>query len=222
MKNLEDHLGDDHFIAYNGDVLADFPLAPAMASHVRCGNLATLVLRSSGGPRNVRARNGLVTDLRGVLGREADPAFLFTGISILSPEIFRHIPAGEILSIVPVYLALIQSGARIGAEIVDEGLWWDLGTRESYLEVHGILRAGGERLSYLSGDWPPAVQACIAPTAVLEGNCSIGAGASVGEGAILRDCVVWENAIVAPGARLVRCVVRDGVSVAGSFLDTDF
>ena len=223
IKNMEDVLDDSPFIAYNGDVLADFPLTPAIESHRRNGNLATLVLRSTGGLRNVRARNGLVTDLRGTLGREDDPAFLFTGITILSPEIFRHIPAGEILSVVPVYLDLIRRGARVGAEIIDAGLWEDLGTRESYLEVHKLLRPGGGRLTYLPGDWPTPVEAGshIASTAKLEGVCSIGSGASIGAEAILRDSVVWKNAVVAPGSRLTRCVVREGVKVAGAFEDTD-
>lgn len=224
IKNVEDDLGEAHFIAYNGDVLADFPLAPAIDSHLRHGNLATLILRSSGGLLNVRARDGLVTDMRDTLGKDADPAFLFTGITILSAGIFRHIPAGKVLSIVPVYLDLIRGGARIGAEIIDEGLWYDLGTRESYLDAHALLRPQGRALSYLPDNWPEAVmpEARVDASADLQGTCAIGSGASVGGGAVLQNCILWENASVAPGSHLTRCVIRDGMTVAGKFTNTDF
>jgi bifunctional N-acetylglucosamine-1-phosphate-uridyltransferase/glucosamine-1-phosphate-acetyltransferase GlmU-like protein len=62
----------------------------------------------------------------------------------------------------------------------------------------------------------------VASTASLQGACAIGAGATVGGHAILQDCVLWENAAVAPQSRLTRCVVRDGMAAAGTFDGTDF
>lgn len=224
IKNVGDLIGNEPFVVYNGDVLADFPLQPVIDRHLRSGNLATLLLRSSGGPLHIQCREGRVTDIRNRLGTGGAPSFLFSGITVLSPEIFRHIPAGEILPIIPIYLELIRSGARIGGEIVDEGLWFDLGTRESYLEVHRILKPGGRVLSYLGKDWPVPVHASahVSASARLEGACAIGAGALVGEEAFLKDCVLWENSIVAPGSRLERCVVRDGRTAGGIISDTDF
>lgn len=224
MKNVEPFVGDDPFVAYNGDILADFPLRPAIDRHLNSGNIATLILRSSGGPLHVQARDGIVTDIRGKLGNGNDPAFLFTGITILSPEIFRHIPPGQIIPIIPIYLDLIRAGKMIGAEILDEGLWFDLGTRDSYLAAHGLLRPGGLRLSYAPDAWPTPVApgSRIAPSARLHGACSIGAGASVGEGAVLQDCVLWENAGVAPHSHLTRCVIRDGLQAANTSADTDY
>ncbi len=224
IKNVEDLLGGEPFIVYNGDVLADFPLQPAIDRHLQSGNLATLLLRSSGGPLHIQCRDGRVTDIRHQLGSSDDLSFLFSGITILSPEIFRHIPAGKIVSIIPIYLELIRCGAKVGGEIVDNGLWFDLGTRDSYLEAHAMLRPGGRRLSYIREDWPIPVHPSsqVAANARIEGVCSIGAGARVGAGAILKDCVLWENSSVAPGARLTRCVVRNGQEAAGTFQDRDF
>ena len=224
MKNVESFVGDEPFVAYNGDILADFPLSAPIERHLQSGNLATLILRSSGGPLHIQARNGRVTDIRGKLGNGDDPSFLFTGITILSQEIFRHIPAGEIVSIIPIYLDLIRAGARIGAEVVDEGLWFDLGTRDAYLAAHDLLRPGGFQLSYARKDWPipVATNSRIAPGARLQGACAVGAGASVGDGAVLEDCVLWENAVVAPLSRLTRCVVREGMRAAGTGVGLDF
>jgi mannose-1-phosphate guanylyltransferase len=224
IKNVESFVGDEPFVAYNGDILADFPLSAAIERHLQSGNLATLILRSSGGPLHIQARNGRVTDIRGKLGNGNDPSFLFTGITVLSQEIFRHIPAGEIVSIIPIYLELIRAGARIGAEVVDEGLWFDLGTRDAYLAAHELLRPGGFQLSYARKDWPipAATNSQIAPGARVQGACAVGAGASVGADAVLEDCVLWENAVVAPLSRLTRCVVREGMRAAGTGVGLDF
>lgn len=224
IKNVEDLLGDTPFVVYNGDVLADFPLSGAMEHHLQSGNLATLLLRSSGGPLHIQCRDGLLTDIRHALGDQDSPSFLFTGISILSAEIFRRIPAGEIVSIIPIYLQLIKAGEKIGGVVVDEGLWFDLGTRDSYLAAHELLKPGGLSLSYAEKDWPVSVhETSLVDSGVrLEGACSIGAGARVGEGSVLRDCVLWENAVVAPHSVLTRCVVRDGMDAGGTFHDKDF
>ena len=222
IKNVEDLIGQTPFVVYNGDVLADFPLRPAIEGHLASGNIATLILRSSGGPLHIQCRDGRVTDIRKSLGTSDEPSFLFTGISILSPEIFRHIPSGEIISIIPVYLALIRAGIPIGGLVADDGLWFDLGNRDAYLDAHALLRNRG--VSYVRGEWPRAVQdsAAVEPSARLEGACSVGAGARVGEGAVLEDCVVWENATVESGARLKRCVVRDGKTAGGMAEGRDF
>lgn len=224
IKNVEDLLGDEPFVVYNGDVLADFPLRPAIERHLCSGNLATLLLRSSGGPQHIQCRDGLVTDIRGKLGTSGDPSFLFTGISILSPDIFRHIPAGQIISIIPIYLDLIKAGAKIGGEIVNEGLWFDMGTREAYLAAHELLKPGGFTLSYTKKSWPVALQSTsgIPSDLRLEGACSIGTGARVGPGSVLRDCILWENATVAPHSHLTRCVVRNGMHAEGTCTDKDF
>lgn len=219
IKNVEPFVGNEPFVVYNGDILADLPLRPSIERHLRSGTIATLILRSSGGPLHVQSRDGLVTDIRGKLGNGDQPSFLFTGITILSPEIFRHIPAGQVVSIIPVYLDLIRAGAKIGGDIVDEGLWFDLGTRDAYLAAHEFLQPGGLQLSYAGIDWPSPVAASshVASSASLQGACAIGAGSSVGDGAILKNCVLWENARVAPQSRLSRCVVRDGMNAAGTF-----
>lgn len=222
IKNVEDLIGGEPFVVYNGDVLADFPLRPAIESHLASGNLATLLLRSSGGPLHIQYRDGRVSDIRNTIGHPDDPGFLFTGITVLSPEIFRHIPAGEAVSIIPVYLSLLRAGIPIGGAVVDDGLWFDLGNRDAYLDAHALLRT--HRLSYLPADWPQSVQGPVevAPSARLEGVCSLGRDSRVGADAVLQDCVLWENAAVLPGARLTRCVVRDGMVAGGTARGTDF
>ena len=58
--------------------------------------------------------------------------------------------------------------------------------------------------------------------AVVEGATAIGANARIGDGARLRDCLIWENAEVAPGAVLDRCIITDGARAEGTHIDRDF
>ncbi len=222
IKNVEDLIGDAPFLCYNGDILADFPLRPAVAQHLASAAVATLVLRPFGGPLHIQARDGRVTGIRNP--DSCDPSFLFTGITILSPEIFRHIPVGEIVSIIPIYAELIRRGAVIGAHVVEEGHWLDLGTRDAYLAAHQLFQPGGAQLSYAAPDWPRTVDptATVSASVRMRGACSIGQGASIGDGALLDQCVVWENAVVQPGAQLTRCIVRDGEIGERHATDRDF
>lgn len=227
IANIRDLVGGNPFFVHNGDVLADLALDQLAAAHRASGCVATLGLRSAGGPLQVQfdAERGRVTDIRGARGGRTEPAFLFTGISVLAPEIFSHMPDEKVFSIVPVFLDLIRREESVGGVVLDEGLWMDLGTRASYLGTHDLFLRQNHRLSFpTDGAWPQAVHptAIIAPDAVLEGATAIGAGAVVGEGAYLKDCVVWENAKIASRARLEGCIVRDGRQAEGIWRDADF
>ncbi len=226
IKNVEDLLGDASFLVQNGDVLADVPLDRLIERHLNVGNVATLLLRSSGGPAQVQLNDatGLVTDIRGAIGGRTEPAYLFSGIYVLSPQIFRHIPAGEVVSIVPVFLEMIAAGERVGGIVLDEGTWFDLGTRESYLEAHRRFARPESALSYpLDRAWPEFVHptAKIGEGATFEGVCAIGAGAEIGSGTYMRDSVMWENAKIASRSRLSACIVREGRSAEGELSNAD-
>lgn len=226
IKNVEDLLGEAPFLVQNGDVLADVPLDRLIERHLNAGNVATLLLRSSGGPAQVQLNDatGLVTDIRGAIGGRTDPAYLFSGIYVLSPQIFRHIPAGEIVSIVPVFLEMIAAGERVGGIVLDEGTWFDLGTRESYLEAHRRFARPESALSYpLDRAWPELVHptAQVGEGVTFEGVCAIGPGAEIGSGVYMKDCVLWENAKIASRSSLSACIVREGRSAEGLLSDAD-
>lgn len=214
IKNAADLLGDETFLVYNGDVLADFPLEPLLRAHAGSGNIATLALRSSGAERRIQfdIDSGWITDMRGLIGGRPEPAFLFTGVSIVSPEIFEHIGDGQIVSIIPVLVDLMRRGARVGGVVIDDGVWFDIGNIEAYLEVHQILAADAHRFSYLPENWrqPVADGAVVDSSVRLIGGSAVGEGARVGDGASLEDVVVWPGEIVQPSASLRRAILAGG------------
>ena len=219
IKNVEDLLGGEPFIVHNGDILTDLPLLRALGHHVASGNEVTLVLRSQDGPLQIAfdESSGRILDIGRRLDPAREPRFLFTGIYVVQPEFLRRIPAATKVSVVPIFCEMIRTGARLGGIVIDDGKWWDLGTRDQYLAVHRDISDCGSRIA----DWiDPTAQ--ISPNAIIEGATAIGAHARIGDGAQLRDCLVWENAEVAPGAILERCIVTAGARVEGTHRDRDF
>ena len=210
IKNACDLLGNEPFLVYNGDVLADFPLEGLIRAHKGSGNIATLALRSGGAERRIQCNpeTGRVTDMRGLVGGRSEPSFLFTGVSVISPAVFEHIPPGEIISIIPVLVDLMRRGGRVGGVVTDEGVWFDIGNVGAYLDVHRKLREG-HSFSYLPADWlePLAPSACIDPSARITGCSAVGAEARIGAGACLENVIVWPEAVVADGAFLKGVVV---------------
>lgn len=215
LKHAEEHLrGGGTFWVYNGDILSDLPLEKAWAVHQQSGNEVTLVLRSKDGPLQVAfdAASGRVRDLGRRLHPGEEPQFLFTGIYLVEPRFLNRIPPKTKLSVVSIFMEMIREGAVLGGVVVDEGHWWDLGTREQYLAVH----------SEMNGAPWVAASASVGIGAELHGACAVGPGARVGEGAVLEDCLLWEGSRVAAGARLRRCILTAGAEVSGSHTDVDF
>lgn len=217
--NARAHLCDGPFVVHNGDILSDLPLAPALEAHRAAANEVTLILRSRGGNRNVvlDAGSGRILDLRRELRPDIEPRHLFTGIYVVEPQFIARIPAAQKLSVVPIFHEMIRAGAKLGGIVLDEGDWWDLGSRAEYLAVHAALASrAAEKSPWISP------RAGVSPDAEILGATAIGAGAEVGSKASLRDCILWENAIVTAGARLTRCIVAEGATASGEHTDVDF
>jgi NDP-sugar pyrophosphorylase family protein len=215
--NVRDQLGDGTFLVYNGDILSDLPLEPAIRAHFDRGHEVTMILRSKDGPLQVAfdAASARVTDIGKLVDPAAEPRFLFTGIYLVSADFIRRIPAATKISVVPIFCEMIRAGAKLGGIVIDDGHWWDLGNREHYLAVHRDL-ASQPQLPWID----PTAQ--IAATATISGATAIGACARIGEHASLHDCLVWEGAEIASGTLLNHCIVTDGRRVEGIHSHADF
>ena len=216
IKNVEDLLGDEPFIVYNGDILTTLPLQPAIDHHFAAGNEVTLVLRSGGGPLQIAydPKSGRVLDIGNRLGC-ALGTHLFTGIYVVNPAFLRRLRL-EKASVVPAFTAMISEEAALGGIVLDEGNWWDLGTRDQYLEVHRALRAVDPQTAWIHPD------AILGPEVKITGSTFIGPGAEIGANAELHDSILWDGTRIAKESVLHRCIVTDGQSVSGVHSNEDF
>ena len=210
LRNIGPWIGSGPLLVHNGDIFSTLPLEKLIAAHQASGLPVTLALRSGGADRRVAVDASLtrVIDLRHELG-VAKGTHVFSGIYCVNPEFLDLIPAGEIISVIPAFLELAKQ-RRLGAVVLDEGVWLDLGDRDSYLQAHRELELGP----------------CVHPDAVVDEsalveNSVIGPGAVIEAGAVVRNSVVWPGCKVAANALLEHCIVCSGDTAAGSHRDAD-
>ncbi len=225
IANVADLLGEEPFLVYNADILTDLPLAPLIESHTRAENLVTLALRSGGGPQQVAfdPRSGRILDIRGQLGTGAPDEFVFTGVYVVDPKFTRLLTAGVKRSVIPTFLEIIASGGKLGGVVLDEGNWWDVGTRDAYLQLHRDLPALSFPSFPAEQDWRQTVHptADLDKEATLSGCSVLGRDTRVGEGAQLHDTIVWPGAQIASRSYLRNCIVRSHQIARGTHNDVD-
>lgn len=210
LKNIASWIGDRPVLVHNGDIFTTLPLERLIAAHEASGLPVTLALRSEGAEKRIALDESLtrVTDVRHELGR-AKGTHVFSGIYCVNPDFLRLIPDGEIISVIPAFLALAEQG-KLGAVVIDEGVWLDLGDRESYLQAHRELALA------------PAIHAeAIVETGAVVENSVVGPGARIASGAVVRDSVVWPHSRIAADAVLDRCIVCSGEITGGRHQDAD-
>src|SRR6478672_2657451 len=134
IKNAQLYLGTEPFIAYSGDVLTDLPLEPLIEEHLRSGNDVTLAVRATGFATNVAFREGRILDIGNRYGHAGN--YDYANVSVWSPKIFDRIPPGKKISFIPILAEWIGEGGKIGGVLLQDGRWFNLGSKMEYLAVH--------------------------------------------------------------------------------------
>jgi mannose-1-phosphate guanylyltransferase len=234
IANIAASLVREPLLVYNGDVLTDLPIAPLMERHVSAGNMVTLALRSNAEPKHVAfdSSSGRIVDIRNQLGSGARDEFLFTGIYIVDPMFVDLLERGVKRSVIPHFLDLIRRGKKIGGIVIDEGNWWDVGSRDAYLQLHRELSGDGGPAAAVSkfpaypvGDpeWKAAIHktAAVDLSARLRGCTVVGKECRVGADALLEDTILWPGAQIASRSCLSGCIVRTRKTAEGTHRNVD-
>lgn len=120
-------LGDDPFLVVNSDIWLDYPLAqlvPTAGPALPAGCLGRLILVPN--PPHHPVGDFALT------AAPEDAQYTFSGLSVLAPQLFRHLTPGR-FALGPLLRAAIERG-----EIVTElytGTWVDVGTPERLQQV---------------------------------------------------------------------------------------
>ncbi len=252
MKQAEAVLRDAPFCVINADVLADVDLAAVWQWHGQRQAVVTMVLRPDPeahryGPVVVDGDNR-VCHINGQPETKAHltgEVLMFTGIQVVSPQIFAVIPPGQCISTAAeTYPMLI--GKEVGVYgYRHDGYWMDIGVPTRYRQAHwdvldGVFTGGLgrypegthiiHRVEETPVSWahariePPVVvgpdvelaaHACIGPYAVIGPGCQLEAGARVCES------VLWDRVRVEGNAQVERCILGTGVIISANRVVSD-
>lgn len=237
---------NEPFFVINADAPCGADLKTALDHHQEGAFLATLILRRSPeAPRYGvlefdeagRLRKFLDTSAPGIPQGELSQA-MFTGLSIMSPEMLGHIPGGVASDIsTQIYPRLVKQGARIGS-IVSDSYWMDVGTPARYLLANMNVMSGeyvpdfswptkefllieGPTMKWGEGRIEPPV--LIGPDVVIKKNALAGPftvimpGATLGNNAVARESILFPGGVIDEDSVLKRCIVGpDAMASSGN------
>lgn len=224
VKCAEKYL-DERFIVISGDLLTDFNLQKIIDFHEEKEALATITLTSVKDPLQFGV---VITDKEKRISQflekpgwgEVISDTINTGIYVLEPEIFSHIPAEENYDfsqdLFPKLLEKQQSLFGYTAK----GYWRDIGNTDSYREAHHDIfkgkvnvRIDEPKQDLVGKDLRLGSDVNLDEHVTLEGTVVIGDNSQVFESAHIKDTVIGRNCTIEAGVRLSRCVIWDNVYV---------
>jgi len=209
IKNTRDFWDKDPFIVINGDILTDIDLGKVYEFHLDRDNLITMVLHDFPVHNKIRVDNEMNILSIGP-GTNLEGTFAFTGIHVMNPEVLDYIPENKRCSIIECYRRLMDLKKPIRGYLATGHRWIDIGSIADYLRSNFNLLPP-ERIAI-------ARECHIDPDATLKDWAVIGRGCSIERGALVKGSVLWNDAIVKRGVKVVDSVVTSGVVVEKDLL----
>ena len=117
--------GRENVLVHNVDILSDIDLCDVEAIHKRDGNLVTLCVSQR------PTKRLLEFDERGLLVGRAEQGMAFSGVSVVSPELFPLLPEDDHpYPVIDEYIRLSRNH-RIGSYLHSPDRWLDVGKPET-------------------------------------------------------------------------------------------
>jgi mannose-1-phosphate guanylyltransferase len=176
---------EKEFLLVNGDSIA-FPKYDELGrARRRHDCVAALTLRHPPADDRftpVYCQDGLITGF----GKGSGEPLMFSGTHLISSRMFQYLPDQDVFGIVEdVYKPLLESGRETLAGVVDDAVWFDIGTPQRYLSASRGMR-----------DCP-----------------TVGARSRI-EGEV-HDSVIWDDCAIGRHVVLESCIVAHGVNLIG-------
>lgn len=196
--HLDKGASDEAVVIFNGDVLSQHNLVAQIDFHKKANADVTLHLIQV---EDARAFGCVPTapdgQVEAFLEKMENPVtdWINAGCYVFNREIIDSIPRDTVVSVErETFPGLIRDKRRVFG-YKEAAYWLDIGNP-------GALFKGSQDLVAAAFLASPSAE--VDSTAVLIGGTSIGAGAQIGAGAVLDNCIVSAHAIVKPGAHLTR------------------
>lgn len=238
VKNAEQYLDDEAFVALNGDIFTDLDISAMVALHKRRKAKITIALIPVEDP----TLYGLVeTDDKGRITRflekpsreQITTNMINAGTYIMEADVLNSIPAQTMFSFEKeVFPPLLQKGEPIYA-FPSSCYWMDIGTPQKYHQLNRDLLNGESnqfnftansrissgknsnihRTAEITGPAVIGDNCTIGQKARLNGAVVIGSGSTIGDGAIVEDSVIWQNVAIEKGAIIKRSIIADNCRI---------
>ena len=216
VRNAADALTEP-FIVISGDALTDIDLSAVIEFHRDRGAAVTIALKRVPDPLEFGV---VITDEEGRIERFLEkPSWgqvfsdtINTGIYVVDPLVFDYIPEGTPYDFSSELFPLLMAEGHPLFGCVVDGYWCDVGSLDSYIEVHRDI-LDGKAMIYVPGartkdDVWVGPGADIDPTAELASKVVIGANTRVRAGAKLGEyTVIGDNCLIGFGADTERAIV---------------
>ena len=234
VRACRSFLSDGTFIVLMGDLLTDADLTYVVRMHKQKKALASIAIKQVDDVSQfgvaVTNKEGFITQFQEKpREEEALSNYASTGIYVLEPEVFDHIPSSGSYGFGrQLFPALVQLGLPVLGVSIDEYYWSDVGTIHQYRQSNFDVLAGRVHLD-IQGDKKPFgysdLGASIDPGASIEGKLLIGKNSRLASGvkikghvligdncrveanAELEDTIVWSGSNIGRQASLHNCVV---------------
>jgi mannose-1-phosphate guanylyltransferase/phosphomannomutase len=229
LKKVQALLGKNTFIVVNGDILFNLEIEKALAFHSAKGALATMIviprpLKKSYTPILLDSQDRIVKIGNGeVKGSDELGKWMFCGIQILEPEIFKYITKDGFCDIIKdFYLPAIRNKEPIFG-FKSSGFWKEIGTPRDYMESHAHLFTLGSKS--ISNIWN--VNCDIKNVSTFNREASTSSGSIVhGSSTEIKDClaimdwaVLGNNCHVDKDCTIERSICFDECSLGeGSYI----
>ncbi len=118
--------GRENVLVHNVDILSEVDLKDVERKHVEEGNMVTLCVSRR------ETKRLLEFDTKESLVGRAEQGLAFSGISVVSPELFALLPeADHPYPVIDEYIRLSREGYRIGSYVHEAARWLDVGKPET-------------------------------------------------------------------------------------------
>jgi mannose-1-phosphate guanylyltransferase len=225
LRLAEPMLGDpDPVIVVNGDVACDIDLRSLAEAHGRSGAEATIALFSVRDTRpfgvvSIDSKNRIMRFEEKSLTNKG-PGWINAGVYILNRTVIGMIPRGRAVSLEREVFPVLAEQMKLNGW-KHSGFWYDIGKIQDYVKANMELL---ERPGYLVAN-PMSSAVGVELPSFLGDHCIVGDGArvgprtilsrgvKVGRDAMIRDSIVFEEAVLGDNCRVDGAVIGEATSI---------
>ncbi|MFO7749217.1 MAG: sugar phosphate nucleotidyltransferase [Desulfobacteraceae bacterium] len=147
IRNVKSVMEDGPFFVVNSDVVSDIDLRAVWEFHQRGTWTATLVMHDLPRFNKVEVNSGGFVQSFDAPGSgsplNSSRVLAFTGIQVLSPDIYDFMPDRKHFSSIDLYKRVLARGNRLKAYLVKNHYWCDIGTPDAYMNAAVLAAAAG-------------------------------------------------------------------------------